>query len=137
MGEIGLTLFALCAKSAAYLAYFFPNETFQRSRNIVWFLIAFVKFLCVLCPDRDYGDFLCALLFVVLIAAVLSLFLLSMGIDDRSSGDERLGWPLRAEKIFADAVAIDGRKEWICKFCSEISVWTRWRCRRCHTAKEA
>ena len=27
---------------------------------------------------------------------------------------------------------IDVRKEWICKFCSETNVWTRWRCRRCH-----
>ena len=40
---------------------------------------------------------------------------------------------MRAEKIFADAVAIDGRKEWICKFCSKANVWTRRRCRGCHT----
>ena len=26
---------------------------------------------------------------------------------------------------------IDGRKELICKFCSETNMWTRWRCRRC------
>ena len=32
----------------------------------------------------------------------------------------------------ADAITIDGRKEWI-KFCSETNVWTRWRCRRCLT----
>ena len=30
------------------------------------------------------------------------------------------------------AIAVDGRKEWIGKFCSESSVWTRWRCRRCY-----
>ena len=34
-------------------------------------------------------------------------------------------------KKLADAITIDGRKEWICKFCSEINVWTWWRCRRC------
>ena len=27
-------------------------------------------------------------------------------------------------------VGFDVRKEWICKFCSETNVWTRWRCRR-------
>ena len=30
-----------------------------------------------------------------------------------------------------DAITNDGRKEWICKFCSETNVWTSWRCRRC------
>ena len=40
---------------------------------------------------------------------------------------------VRAEKVLADAITIDGRKEWICKFCSETNVWTRWRCRRCHS----
>ena len=38
----------------------------------------------------------------------------------------------RAERVLAGAVAIDGRKELICKFCSETNVWTRWRCRRCY-----
>ena len=37
----------------------------------------------------------------------------------------------RAERTVADATTIDGRKGWICQFCSGISVWTRWRCRRC------
>ena len=32
---------------------------------------------------------------------------------------------VRAEKVLADAIAIDGRKEWICKFCSETYVWAR------------
>ena len=40
---------------------------------------------------------------------------------------------VRAEKLLADAITIDGRKEWRCKFCSETSVWTRWRCRRCYS----
>ena len=31
-------------------------------------------------------------------------------------------------KVLADAITIDGRKEWICKFCSEPNVWTRFRC---------
>ena len=38
----------------------------------------------------------------------------------------------RAERVLAKAVSIDGRKEWTCNFCSESSVWTRWRCRRCY-----
>ena len=38
----------------------------------------------------------------------------------------------RAEKVLASAASIDGRKEWTCKYCSELNVWTRWRCRRCH-----
>ena len=37
-----------------------------------------------------------------------------------------------AEKVLADAITIDGRREWICKFRSESTVWTRWRCRRCY-----
>ena len=37
---------------------------------------------------------------------------------------------VRAERDLADAITVDGRKEWICKFCSETNVWTRWRCRR-------
>ena len=32
---------------------------------------------------------------------------------------------------------MDGRKEWICKFCSESNVWTRWRCRRCYNDIQA
>ena len=31
----------------------------------------------------------------------------------------------RAERVLAGAIAIDGRKDWICKFCSESNVWTR------------
>ena len=30
-----------------------------------------------------------------------------------------------AERVLADAITIDGRKEWTCKFCSETNVWTR------------
>ena len=38
---------------------------------------------------------------------------------------------VRAERILADAITIDGRTEWTCKFCSKTNVCTRWRCRRC------
>ena len=38
----------------------------------------------------------------------------------------------RAEEVLADAITTDGRKEWICKFCSESNEWTRWRFRRCY-----
>ena len=38
-----------------------------------------------------------------------------------------------AEKVLADAISMDGRKELICKFCSELNVSTRRRCRRCYT----
>ena len=38
---------------------------------------------------------------------------------------------VRAEKVLTETVAFDGGKYWICKLCSEINVWTRWRCRRC------
>ena len=37
----------------------------------------------------------------------------------------------RAEKVLADDISMDSRKEWICKFCSASNFWTRWRCRRC------
>ena len=38
----------------------------------------------------------------------------------------------RAERVLANAISIDGRKEWTCKFCLESNVWTMWRCRRCY-----
>ena len=41
------------------------------------------------------------------------------------------GREITAEKVLADAITIDGRKEWICKFCSETNVGTQWRVRRC------
>ena len=40
---------------------------------------------------------------------------------------------IRAERVLADTIMIDGRKEWISKFCPEANVWTWWRCRRCHS----
>ena len=38
---------------------------------------------------------------------------------------------VRAERVLAGANTIDSRKEWICEFCAETNVWTRWRCRLC------
>ena len=35
--------------------------------------------------------------------------------------------------VLADAITVDDREEWICKFCSKTNVWTRWRCRRCYS----
>ena len=55
---------------------------------------------------------------------------------DGSQTQKRKSWipgQVRAEKLLADATTIDGREEWICKFCSETNVWTRWRCRRCYS----
>ena len=37
------------------------------------------------------------------------------------------------DKLLAEAVTIDGRKEWYGRFCSETIVWKRSRCRRCQT----
>ena len=44
-----------------------------------------------------------------------------------------LGFRARSElkRVLESAISIDRRKEWTCKFCSESSVWTSWRCRRC------
>ena len=38
---------------------------------------------------------------------------------------------VRAERVLADAITTDDRKERTCKFCSESFVWTRWHGRRC------
>ena len=48
--------------------------------------------------------------------------------------EEWLSGQVRADEILAEAVIINGRKAWYCRFCSETNVWTRWRCRRCHTS---
>ena len=44
----------------------------------------------------------------------------------------------------AGKISIDGRTVWICKFCSESNVWTKWsnvwtkwRCRRSHPGRVA
>ena len=55
-------------------------------------------------------------------------------VSDGLQAQKRSSWILgkeRAERVLANAISIDGRKEWMCKFCSESNVWTRWRCRRC------
>ena len=55
------------------------------------------------------------------------------GVRLEMNGKHKEGKAVRAEKILASAVTIDGRMEWFCKFCSETNVWTRCRCRRCKT----
>ena len=54
-------------------------------------------------------------------------------VSDGFQAQKRGSWipgKERAERVMANAILIDGRKEWTCKFCSESNVWTRWRCRR-------
>ena len=72
---------------------------------------------CACC--RDPGDYLS--LVPVCLAALVSgkVFWLGMGGDGFQTEEKVLG------------VGTGRRKEWTCKFCSETSVWTRWRCRRC------
>ena len=89
----------------------------------------FLLCLFCLCPNRELGDFLCVLLFVVLTAALSSNFLQSMEADHRSKGE---GWQtqkkrrfvagqVRMEELLAKAVTIDARKEWYCRVCSETN----------------
>ena len=54
-----------------------------------------------------------------------------MGSECFQTEEEVLGVQVKAESVVTDAVTNDGRKEWLCKFCSETNVWTRWRCRCC------
>ena len=51
-----------------------------------------------------------------------------------NAGEEVLGvGPGQGRKNLAEAITVDARKEWTCKFCSESNVMTRWRCRRCYS----
>ena len=62
------------------------------------------------------------------------IFWPSMGGDGFQT--QRKSWVpghIRAEQVLADAITIDAREEWICKFCSESNVWTWWRCRRSYS----
>ena len=84
----------------------------------------------VLCPNRDSGDLPWCPVVVVLTAAISSIFLQSMGTDDRS---KREGWQTQKqrrwmagqawmEELLAEAVTIDGRREWYCsrrRMCGE------------------
>ena len=70
------------------------------------------------------------------LAALVSrrVFWLVMGSDGFQT-QKKKSWvfgQVTAERVLAEAITIDGRKEWTCKFCSESNVWTRWRCRRCY-----
>ena len=46
-------------------------------------------------------------------------------------------WFPKKEEVLADAITIDGREEWRCKFCSETYVWMLWSCRRCYSNIQA
>ena len=87
--------------------------------------------LCsVAIPATVFPSCLCGL------AALVSrkVFWLVMGSDGFQT-QEKKSWvsgQVRAERVLAEAITIDGRKEWTCKFCSESNVWTRWRWRRCY-----
>ena len=83
---------------------------------------------CVLCL-RDSGDCL------VVVLSLLHRLSTSFGmVSDGFQAQKRGSWILgkeRAARVLENAISIDGRKEWTCKFCSGSNVWTRWRCRRC------
>ena len=57
-------------------------------------------------------------------------FLLQMAADDRAKGEgwqtqKRKGWmsgQFRPEKLVAEAITIDGRKEWYCRFSARSEV---------------
>ena len=46
---------------------------------------------------------------------------------------EYMAGEVREDKLLADAVVIDGWKEWYSRFSSETNVWSRVMCRRCKT----
>ena len=98
---------------------------------------------CVCC--RDPGD--CLVCSVAIPATVfpsclrglaalvsIKVFWSVMGSDGFQTQKNKswVSGQVRAERVLAEAITIDGRKEWTCKFCSESNVWTRWRCRRCY-----
>ena len=89
----------------------------------------------VLCSCRDPSDLWPSFSFCVVVAAfTLEVSGQEMGGDGFQT-QKRTSWipgQVRAERVLADAITIDGRKEWICKFCSETGVWTWRRCRRCY-----
>ena len=86
--------------------------------------------LFVLCL-RDSGD--CHAVVLSLLHCSRRVFgMVSDGFQAQTRGSWISGKE-RAERLLANAISIDGRKEWTCKFCSESNVWTRWRCRRCYS----
>ena len=90
-------------------------------------ILATVSSLCVLSRSQRLS-FSCAC--VVWPHWFLESFLFGDGRRWLSQTQKKNSWvpgPIREERVLADAITIDGRKEWICKFCSETNVWTRWR----------
>ena len=93
----------------------------------VWFVI--------LCCCRDPCDCLSPVLVRSLPLLLSKDFWSGMGSDGFQT-QRRGSWipgKEKAETALADAISTDGRKEWICKFCLESNVWTRWRFGRCCT----
>ena len=89
----------------------------------------------VLCSCRDPGD-LCPSFRSVWLPYSRSKFLAERWAAMGFQSHRNTSWvpaQIWAERVLADAITIDGHKEWICKFCSEANVWTRWRCRRCYS----
>ena len=61
-------------------------------------------------------------------------------VNDGFQAQTKGSWILgeeRAERVLANAISIDGKREWTRKFCSESKVRTRWHCRRCRQAVAA
>ena len=78
-------------------------------------LVSFLSFCVVCCRIHDRN------------------FWLSMGGGGFQT-QRRKSWVpghIRDDKVLADAITIDGGKDWTCKFCSEANAWTGWCCRRC------
>ena len=104
--------------------------------NILCYLTQGEVFLvvsAVLCLCCDPGD--CPSLCWCCLHYIGCRLVFRDGWRDGFQTQRRGSWILgreRAERVLAGAIALDGRKEWICKFCSESNVWTRWRCRRCY-----
>ena len=73
--------------------------------------------------------------FVVAAAFAFEVSVREVGCDGFQTQESKSWIPEkdREEKVLADAITNDGRQDWICKFCSESNVWTRWRCRRCYS----
>ena len=86
--------------------------------------------VCVF-PCRNSGDCLVLVLTLLHWLSTGVLGWLAMVFQTQKRGSWILGKE-RAGRVLASAISIVVRKEWTCKFCSELNVWTRWWCRRCY-----
>ena len=90
-----------------------------------------VLVFCVGC--RDPGDCLSLVPVWFVRIGFWKIIWLGMGGDGFQTHKKKswVSGQVRVERVLADAITIDGRKEWTCKFCSETNVWTRERCKSC------